>query len=229
MGENRQFQAIAVLSVESDLVRFSVLSATDGREIATSSKRLPLITDRTWDESQMTNRSESHWSTTECSTKNRSATERSTVDRSTGNHRSTPENTRAERVTDGNSMTNESENYGEPTTKKPANEEPDLEEWTAEQSRTKDASTGKRSNYEDELVTEKLSTTEQLPFDRTSTEQVATVETDLTESTTLNDRIIMRNLSSHELLLNDVLTTDGGENGEKCKRRRAGGVSYITP
>lgn len=40
----KQFQAVAVLSVESDLVRFSVLSAADGRELVTSTKRLSLLT-----------------------------------------------------------------------------------------------------------------------------------------------------------------------------------------
>lgn len=136
MCETRQFQAIAALSVESDLVRFSVLSATDGREIATASRRLALITDRTWDEP----------------------------------------------------ATNTSENYGDSATGNPADEQPDLEKSTAERL---------------------------LPFDETITEQVAAVET-------LNDRIMMRSLSSHELLLNDVQrTTDG----EKWKRRRADGVS----
>lgn len=47
MSKKRQFQAIAVLSVESDLVKFSVLSLADGVEIASSAKSLPLITDRT--------------------------------------------------------------------------------------------------------------------------------------------------------------------------------------
>lgn len=44
MTTKPQFQAIAVLSVESDLVRFTVLSSIDGHEVATATKRLTLIT-----------------------------------------------------------------------------------------------------------------------------------------------------------------------------------------
>lgn len=44
MTAKLQFQAIAVLSVESDLIRFTVLSSIDGHEVATATKRLTLIT-----------------------------------------------------------------------------------------------------------------------------------------------------------------------------------------
>lgn len=45
-GRAQQFQAIAVLSVESDAVRFSVFSSSDGRQVATALQTLPLITYR---------------------------------------------------------------------------------------------------------------------------------------------------------------------------------------
>lgn len=47
MPGRAQFQAIAVLSVESDAVRFSVFSSSDGRQVATALQTLPLITYRT--------------------------------------------------------------------------------------------------------------------------------------------------------------------------------------
>lgn len=41
-----QFQAIGVLNVKLDMVSFSVLSSTDGREVIAAIKRLPLITNK---------------------------------------------------------------------------------------------------------------------------------------------------------------------------------------